>query len=185
MTNAPALPIPSVALRGLCHGVRALAALAMLGLLALPLWFALSSDALLMLAPDVAGVRRDHTTIDTRARWLAAAVTLLPVAAGLYALLALWRLFGTYLRGAALTTAAQRLLQRFAWALLALAILRPLYGSLMSVALTLGNAPGQRQLVVSLSSDDYALILLSLVLLAIALVMHEAVRAARENQEFV
>jgi hypothetical protein len=172
-------------LQWLCHGVRALAVGAAALLVLLPPWLALSPQALGDWAYSIAGVARESVVIDARARALAAAVTLLPTAVGVYALLQLWQLFGAYLRGAALAPQAQSRLQRFAWALLALAVLRPLHGGLMSVALTLGNPPGKRLLVISFSSNDYALILLSLVLLAISWVMQDAVRAANENREFV
>ena len=55
----------------------------------------------------------------------------------------------------------------------------------MSVVLTLGNPPGQRQLVIGLSWDDYLAVLLAVVLIAIATVMAEAVRVAEENEGFV
>ena len=53
------------------------------------------------------------------------------------------------------------------------------------LALTLGNAPGQRMLSVQLGSQHYVVLLLGLVLIAMAMVMREAQRMAQENAEFV
>jgi hypothetical protein len=121
----------------------------------------------------------------TLSPWLGTLATLVPAGLGLAALWQLWQLFGAFAAGRALTLAAQHHLRRFAIALLTLAVCEPLYRAAMSVVFSLGNPPGQRQLIISLSSHDYLQGLLALVLLAIALVMGEAVRAAEENREFV
>lgn len=117
--------------------------------------------------------------------WLATLATLLPAGLGLAALWQLWQLFGAFAAGRALTYDAQQHLRRFALVLLALAVCEPIYRGAMSVVSSLGNPPGQRMLVVSLSSHDYLQGLLALVLLAIAIVMGDAVRAADENRSFV
>jgi Protein of unknown function (DUF2975) len=117
--------------------------------------------------------------------WLGALATLLPVGLGLAALWQLWQLFGAFAAGRALTHTAQQHLRRFAIVLLVLAVCEPIYRAAMSVLFSLGNPPGQRQLIVGLSSHDYLQVLLALVLLAIAIVMGDAVRAVEENQTFI
>lgn len=117
--------------------------------------------------------------------WLGTLATLAPAGLGLAALWQLWQLFGAFAAGHALTPAAQQHLRRFAMALLTLAVCEPIYRAAMSVLFSLGNPPGQRQLIVSLSSHDYLQVLLALVLLAIAIVMGDAVRASEENRQFV
>ena len=164
--------------------VRALCVLGVLTLLTVPFWFWLSPDNVRALGPQVAGVAGD-IAVDDRSRALGAAVSVLPVAVGLYALWQLWRLFAEYGAGRVFGREAQARLKRFAWALLAAALLAPLVRGVMSVVLTLGNPPGQRQLVISLSWDDYLAVLLAAVLIAIASVMAEAVRVAEENEGFV
>lgn len=165
--------------------VRALCLLGVVTLVAVPFWFWLSPQHVLESGPQMAGVSSAAIVADDRARALGAAVSLLPVGIGLYALWQLWRLFAEYGAGRVFGRAALARLQRFAWALLAAALLAPLVRAALSVVLTLGNAPGQRQLVLGLSWDDYLAVLLAVVLIAIATVMAEAVRVAEENEGFV
>lgn len=122
---------------------------------------------------------------DEAGRWRTAVVSLLPVGGGLYALRHLWRLFGEYGRGEVFGGAAQDALVRFAWAVLLLALLLPLTRALMSVALSMGNPPGQRYVAISLAWFDCLHILFGAVLVAIARVMAEARRLADDNAGFV
>ncbi|MGQ3055267.1 MAG: DUF2975 domain-containing protein [Roseateles sp.] len=122
---------------------------------------------------------------DEAGRWRTALVSLLPVGGGLYALLHLWRLFGEYGRGRVFGATAQDALVRFAWAVLLLALLLPLARGLMTVALSIGNPPGQRFLSISIAWFDCLHILFGAVLVAIARVMVEARRLADDNAGFV
>lgn len=122
---------------------------------------------------------------DAAGRWRTALVSLLPVGGGLYALLHLWRLFGEYGRGRVFGATAQDALVRFAWAVLLLALLLPLARGLMTVALSIGNPPGQRFLSISIAWFDCLHILFGAVLVAIARVMVEARRLADDNAGFV
>lgn len=164
--------------------VRALCVLGALTLLAVPPWFWLSAENVLALGPQMAGVS-GSIVVDGRTRALGAAVSLLPIGVGLYALWQLWRLFAEYGAGRVFGRAALARLKRFAWALLAAALLAPLARAAMSVLLTVGNPPGQRMLVIGFSWNDYLAVLLAAVLIAIATVMAEAVRVAEENESFV
>ena len=152
-------------------------------LLAVPVWFWTSPESIEQLGPSIAGVR--ELTIDSRAMRLGAAVSMLPVALSLYGLWQLWCLFALYALGRVFDADALRRLRRFAWAVFAGALMAPLIRAAMSVVLTLGNPPGRRQLVIGLSWDDYLVVLLAIVLIAIATVMAEAVRLAQENAGFV
>jgi hypothetical protein len=163
--------------------VRALCVLGALSLIAVPLWFWASPEAIEGLAPSMVGVK--EMTVDARAQWFGAAVSLLPVSLGLYALWQLWKLFAEYAAGRVFGRTALAHLRRFAWALLGTALLAPLVRAATSVALTLGNPPGRRMLVVGFSWNDYMAVLLAAVLIAIATVMAEAVRVAEENESFV
>lgn len=170
-------------LRRLVVVVRALCLLGALTLLAVPAWFWLSPDWVREASLQIAGVH--ETTVDERAVRLGAALTLLPIALGLYALWQLWRLFAEYGEGRVFGRTALLHLRRFAWALLGSALLAPLVRAAMSVVLTLGNPPGRRMLAIGLSWNDYMAVLLAAVLIAIATVMAEAVRVAEENAGFV
>lgn len=163
--------------------VRVLCVLGALSLLAVPPWFWLSADNVRSFGPAVAGVR--DVVVDAQAQRIGAAVSVLPVAVGLYALWQLWQLFAEYAAGRVFGRIAAQRLRRFAWALLGAALLAPLVRAAMSVVLTIGNPPGQRMLVLGFSWNDYLAVLLSAVLIAIATVMAEAVRVAEENEGFV
>jgi hypothetical protein len=181
----PACPVLQPHLRRLCRWVRALVLLGALGQLAALSVFWASPEWVAQAVPQMIDLAGQPLTLDARARWLGAAISLLPLALCWYGLWQLWRLFGHYAQGLALTAIAQLPLRRFAWALLLMAPAGPLFRAALGVALTLGNPPGQRVLAIGISANDYLLLLLGLVLLAIATVMAEAVRAAEENREFV
>ncbi len=182
--STAALPRPlSASLGRVVLIVRALCVLGALSLVAVPLWFWTSPEAIEGLAPSMVGVK--EMSIDARAQWFGGALSLLPVSLGLYALWQLWRLFSEYAAGRVFGRTALAHLRRFAWALLGTALLAPLVRAATSVALTLGNPPGRRMLVVGFSWNDYMAVLLAAVLIAIATVMAEAVRVAEENEGFV
>lgn len=123
--------------------------------------------------------------LDGAARWGGLAASSLPVAVGLWALWEIWQLFGCFGRGELLARAPAGHLQRLGLAVMAQAAAQPLGQTLAVLALTLGNPPGQRQLVFDLSADHYMSLLFGLVLLALASVIREAARVADENASFV
>jgi hypothetical protein len=103
----------------------------------------------------------------------------------LVALLRLWQLFGEYLQSRIFSARALTSLRGFArWTLVA-AFWSPVYRAVLSVIVTWQNGPGKRELTINLSSDDYLLLLLGVVLLAISSVMAEAARIAEDNEGFV
>jgi hypothetical protein len=103
----------------------------------------------------------------------------------LVALWRLWQLFGEYLHSRIFSARALASLLGFArWTLVA-AFWSPVYRAVLSVIVTWNNGPGKRQLVINFSSDDYFLLLVGVVLLAIASVMVEAARIAEDNEGFV
>ena len=76
-------------------------------------------------------------------------------------------------------------LRSFARWMLAAAFLSPVYRAVLSVLVTLQNGPGKRELTLDLTSDDYLMLLVGVVLLAISSVMAEAARIAEDNEGFV
>lgn len=174
--------------RGLHTLTRLVRALTVLGaalLCLVPTLFWLTPDWVRAKGPAMAGLGDHPFVIDDRALAFGALGSLPAIALGLFALWQLWQLFGEYREGRVFSLLAQRLLRRFAWAMLAAALLAPFQRAWVGIVLTLGNPPGQRLLVIELSWNDYVSILSGAVLLAIATVMAEAVRLAEENESFV
>lgn len=181
-TTLPVSP-PRGALRAGCLAVLGLVLVAAVLLVGFVGWLLIApTDAL---AGWLQALRLDGLPVDGTLRWRALAALLLPMAAAAAALWQLERLFRLLLAGRALTPAAQRRLQGFAAATTALGLLSPLAGALLSLLLTLDGPPGGRRLVITISSDQYLVVLLGAVLLVLARVMADAVRAAEENAGFV
>lgn len=114
--------------------------------------------------------------------WL---VLLVPMAVLLWGVERLRRLFRLYACGAVFTSESARYLSGFARAVLLWALLQPLASAAAGAILTLGNAPGERALALSLGSGDLGAVAIGLVLLVIGRVMREASRLADENAGFV
>jgi hypothetical protein len=155
-------------------------------LIVVPPLFWTNQEWVLQSGFEMSGVAsHEALTIDGRARLLGALGTIPGTVTALFALWQLWRLFGSYASGLVFAPVTQRFLHRFAWALLIVAVLQPIERTWMSLAFTMGNPPGEQVLAVSLSSNDFLLILTSAVLLAVAMVLSEASRIAEENKQFV
>jgi len=182
-------PALAARLAGLARGVRGLALLAAPLLLAIPPLLLWAPEVLLDLGlGQTSGLSLMHLSqqpLGSAGRARMAAASLPPVLLGLALLWQLWSLFGEYLRGAVFSPRALACLRRFGALLLALSVAQPLSQTLMSVAVSWDNPPGQRVVMLTLSSNDYALVLGALVFMAIARVMTEAARVAEENEGFV
>jgi len=132
---------------------------------------------------ESAGVAIDQMALHTQV--IGALWTLVPTGIVLVGLHRLWMLFGEYALGRVFSHRALASLRGFARCVLATGIVSPLYGALLSVIVTWDRKPGTRQLNLAFGSDDYAMLLLGAVLLAIASVMAEAARVAEDNAGFV
>lgn len=111
--------------------------------------------------------------------------TLLPIGIVLLSLHRLWRLFGEYAQARVFSQRALLNLRGFARCVLAMAFTSPIYGAVLSVIVTFDRKPGTRELNLSFTSGDFAMLLIGAVLLAIASVMAEAARVAEDNAGFV
>ncbi|MCV2355089.1 DUF2975 domain-containing protein [Paucibacter sp. B2R-40] len=109
----------------------------------------------------------------------------LPSAVLLFALWQIWSLFGYYRRGEIFKAGPATHLRRLGAALMVNAVAQPLSTTLGVLALTMGNPPGQRQLVVGLGFEHFTSFGFGLAVLVIGIVMQEAARVAQENAEFV
>jgi hypothetical protein len=94
-------------------------------------------------------------------------------------------LFQNFAEGRAFSSDAARHLHRFGIAVLAQAALGPLSATALALALSLANPPGQRLVVLSVSSNDYFALVVGGVLMAMGAVMREAARLAEENAGFI
>ena len=111
--------------------------------------------------------------------------SLFPLGIVLLGLQRLWRLFGEYAQARVFSQRALISLRGFARCVLAMGLVTPLYGALLSVIITWDRRPGTRELNLQFNSDDYAMLLIGAVLLAISSVMAEAARVAEDNAGFV
>lgn len=178
----PALP---ARLRRAAAVVRGLTVLGALALLVLPPWYGLSDTWLASQAAEATAALGGRFTLDARARWAMAAVALPALLVAGRSLWRLWALSGEYQSGRVFSPAALDHLRGLARGLMALAVLTPLVRTGTVLALTWGNPPGQRLLVLSLSSQDYLNLLLAAVLGAVATVMAHAAAVADEHAQFV
>ncbi len=112
-------------------------------------------------------------------------ISLVPLSILFYGLSQASQLFSGYRRGEIFTNSAVERLRRLAQSLVTVSIAGPIAQAALSVVLTWHAGPGHRQLSLSLSSNDYFLAALGLLLLAIAQVMREAVRISDEHREIV
>lgn len=132
---------------------------------------------------EAAGIDIDHMAPYMQV--LGAAWTLVPIGIWVYALHQLWQLFGEYALGNVFSRRALEGLRGFARCALATAFAEPIYGGVLSVIVTSDRKPGTRELNLAFTSNDYTMLLIGAVLLAIASVMAEAARVAEDNAGFV
>lgn len=183
--STTAHPTPMERVRRIAAWMRALALGGGVTLLAATLVMWSSPDWIATTVAHELGLGKAPVTVAPSVQLAGALVALMPVGVGLFALLQVWHLFGDYARGAIFTAGATTRLRRLAWSIIGVALAQVLARTGLGLVLTMNNPPGQKVLVVGLSSNDYILVLFGLLLLAIAWVMVEATRLARENEEFV
>lgn len=189
-----AKPLPATGLsaserlRRMAHWMRALIAAGAVILVVVPVVFwTADPDALNKAAAELlpASAQPARFSITPEVKAAAMGVVSASVALGLFALLQVWHLFGAYGRGVVFGPEASLRMRRLAWALVATAIVRPMTQTLLVILLTFHNPPGQRQLVISLSWEDYLSLLFGGLLFAMSWAMAEARRIEQENASFV
>jgi hypothetical protein len=180
-----ALLTASPRMRRWCRFVQLLVALGAVVSLSVPGWQWTSPQWVAEHARVLPNCTELRMTLDDRALALFALAHLPSLLVDLFLLWQLWGLFGEYARGNVFGRRALQHLRRFSVGLIVNAALHPVTLTASVLAVTLGNPPGQRQLLVSLSSDDYQRLLLAAVLAAIVQVMTRAVQVAEENAAFV
>ena len=180
----PGLPPDQQArLRRLALAVRVLIVVGVLLLVGCYAWIWLVPGHAHTQVKEAAGIDIDQLALHTQVA--AALWTLVPIAIWLVALQRLWQLFGEYAQGRVFSHRALVSLRGFARCALATAFAEPVYGAVLSVIVTFDRKPGTRELNLSFSSNDYTMLLIGAVLLAVANVMAEAARVAEDNAGFV
>jgi len=145
---------------------------------AIPEW----SRNLLLARLGETGARLPLTPTD---QLIAGLIIAVPVGVMIWGLWHVRALFRDFAAGQVFTGSAAHHLQRFGVSVLAQGPLGPLTATALALALSLGNPPGQRYLVLTLSINDYFALIIGGVLVAVAAVMREASRLADENASFV
>ena len=118
-------------------------------------------------------------------RLLGAAITGVPVALLSVGLWQARRCFLGFQRGQVFTAQAVQYLRRFAAWVMGSAVAAIVAAPLLSVLLTLGNAPGKRQLVVGVGSDFPLTLLFAAIVWLMAAVIDQGQALADENAAFV
>ncbi|WP_282605873.1 DUF2975 domain-containing protein [Pelagibius sp. Alg239-R121] len=167
---------------------RVMSGLCLLIIFALPLILALVWTNLEHLGPEVLAQLPSQVRFEALGPGtllLGFAINLLPVIVLIYGLIQLRRLFTSYSQGIIFSSEQAGRLRKFALASILSVCVQILSNSLLSVVLTFNNPPGNRQLAVSLSSDQLGTIFLGAVFLVIAWIMGEASRIAEDNAQIV
>jgi Protein of unknown function (DUF2975) len=102
--------------------------------------------------------------------------------------LAFWHLralFGQYAQGAVFSVEAVRRLSGFGWAIALFAPAELLTHPVLSVAVTMFNPPGHREIMIGVETEDLVALLLGGAVIVIAWVMGEARRLELDHSEIV
>ncbi|MCZ4281727.1 DUF2975 domain-containing protein [Kiloniella laminariae] len=116
---------------------------------------------------------------------LAFLASLIPLSVTLYGLLALKKLFGLYEQGIIFAEENVRCFQKLGYCCIASVVAGILFTPLASVALTLDNLPGQRELVIDLNSNDLSALVIGGIILLVSWVMEEGKKLEDEQRHTV
>lgn len=148
-------------------------------------WVWLSPGIVTAYVAPHAGLAGAAVSTDGTTRLLGFLTCMIPLSVLFYALHQAYELFDSYRLGTVFPDDAPVRLRRIGLCMMALAVLRPLTGALLSVILTASAPAGQQMLVIGISIDDYMIALFGGLILAIAHVMTEAARVAADNRLIV
>ena len=124
-------------------------------------------------------------SVPVEAQLLSALINLTRLAIGLYGLLHLRRTFLEGAQGRYFSAGAVSSFRTFAWASLIYGIAAPIERTLVILAMTLGNPPGERMLSIGISTDHLLALFVGLLFVAVAHMFREGQRLAEENEEFL
>lgn len=165
----------------LSHAARAVAILLLAANAAMWLVPEFAADA----ARNQSALKEAPMTLTLEARLLALLVSSLYVGVLAFALLTVAQLFRAFAAGEILVPATGAMLRRLGLLLFLFAATSPLFRAAIGVIATIGNAPGQRTLAVSVSSNDVVLALIAALIVVLGHIMAEAARIAEDHQHIV
>lgn len=148
-------------------------------------WVWLSPDHVSKLVAGRLGLSDVPLALDGMTRALGFAVSMIPLAPLFYALYQVHRLCDGIREGVVRWRVLAVRLKWTAWAMLAIAALRPLTNALLSIVLTGANAAHERHVVLAFSTDDYMIALLGGLIFILGRVMSEADMVALDNQQII
>lgn len=131
------------------------------------------------------GIAGRKVSLDAFSQTLGLAISAVPLAVLVFGLYQVRLIFKDFGEGRMISETLARRLELFGGAVALQALLNPLVGAALSVALTMGNPPGERLVAVSLSSHDAVSVVVGLLVIGVGAVMREAARMAEENAGFV
>ena len=135
--------------------------------------------------PELINIRPLPSSVPATTLVLGFLISMIPGGLTIYAVWRLRTLFGLYAQGMIFTAANIRCLRSFALAVLGFALAKLISGSLMSVALTINNPPGERMLSVSFGSSEVTTLFIGCVFLVISWIMEEGRELAEEQAQIV
>jgi len=125
-----------------------------------------------------------EVTITPEALILAAIISFLRLAIGLYGIARLRRSFREGAAGRPFSAESIAAFRRFALATLLYVIAGPIELTLLVLVLSLGNPPGQRIFAISISSSFVSALFVSVLILAIAQMLYKGLRLGQEPDFF-
>lgn len=123
--------------------------------------------------------------IDATVRLGAFAISMVPLGALIYGLIAARRCFAAFAAGRIFSGEAIRRLRSFALAMAASALLQPPAGAALSLLLSAASPSSARSLVLEVSSGTLLSLVFAAMVAIIAWILSEATDIADENQQFV
>jgi Protein of unknown function (DUF2975) len=137
-----------------------------------------------LVAPHI-GLAGVPVAVDGGTRLLGFLVSMIPLSVLFYALHQAYALFDGYRLGQLFTSDGPVRLRRIGLCMLALAVLRPVTGTVLGLILTAANPDGQQVLALGISIEDYMIATFGGLILAIGHAMAEAARLADDHRQII
>ena len=172
-------------LKILCTWMARFAGLLAVGMMAAAAVMWMVPEFAVEIARQNSAVQDSQLTLSLQARAIACLILCLHLGLLCWALWTAKGLFENFARGRVLEAKTGEDLRLIGGLIAAYALLTPLKGSLISIAVTMGNPPGQRMLAIALGTYELILGVLGALILVLGHVMAEAARIADDNRQIV
>ncbi|GJD97602.1 DUF2975 domain-containing protein [Methylobacterium iners] len=131
------------------------------------------------------GLTEQTVTLTPRVFALMLLLSLIPLALFVYGMANVARLFHAFARGRVFALENAEAVARIGWTFVVSGLAASPLRTLLGLVLALDNLPGHRSLTVAFSLETLANVVTGVGLVAIAVVIREAVRLHDENRQFV